>query len=51
MQRLMSVIEHPRPYVRTKSYFGPCRRRRADAEYTGPERRGGKDSAPAQAAE
>src|SRR3954470_21901431 len=50
MQRLMSVIEHPRPYVRTKSYFGPCRRRRADAEYTGPERRGAKDNA-AQAAE
>ncbi len=51
MQRMMSVIEHPRPYVRTKSYFGPCRRRRADAEYTGPERRGVKDNTPAQAAE
>jgi CheY-like chemotaxis protein len=49
MQRLMAVIEHPRPFVRTKSYFGPCRRRRADAAYDGPERRSGKDSAPAAA--
>ena len=39
MTRLISVIEHPRPYVRTKSYFGPCRRRRGDEEYRGPERR------------
>jgi two-component system chemotaxis response regulator CheY len=51
MQRLMSVIEHPRPFVRTKSYFGPCRRRRGGAEYTGPERRATKDSTPAEAAE
>jgi hypothetical protein len=33
------VIEHPRPFVRTKSYFGPCRRRRGNLEYRGPERR------------
>jgi len=39
MSRLVSVIEHPRPYVRTKSYFGPCRRRRGTDEYRGPERR------------
>lgn len=39
MSRLVSVIEHPRPYVRTKSYFGPCRRRRGKEEYRGPERR------------
>ena len=38
LNRLVSVIEHPRPFVRTKSYFGPCRRRREGA-YTGPERR------------
>jgi CheY-like chemotaxis protein len=38
MQRLQSVIELPRPFVRTKVYFGPCRRRRVD-EYRGPERR------------
>ncbi len=39
LTRLISVIEHPRPYVRTKAYFGPCRRRRSNGEYTGPERR------------
>ena len=39
MNRLLAVIENPRPFVRTKSYFGPCRRRRGDAEYRGPERR------------
>ncbi len=38
MSRLASVIEHPRPYVRTTAYFGPCRRRRQD-EHRGPERR------------
>ena len=38
--RLVSVIEHPRPFVRTKAYFGPCRRRRGNDEYRGPERRG-----------
>ena len=39
LSRLGSVIEHPRPFVRTKYYFGPCRRRRANEEYQGPERR------------
>jgi two-component system, chemotaxis family, chemotaxis protein CheY len=38
MARVVSVIENPRPFVRTKSYFGPCRRRR-HADYHGPERR------------
>lgn len=39
LSRLISVIEYPRPYVRTKGYFGPCRRRRVRDEYSGPERR------------
>src|ERR1700712_4238239 len=39
LTRLIAVIEHPRPYVRTKAYFGPCRRRRGQEEYRGPERR------------
>jgi CheY-like chemotaxis protein len=39
MARLVSVIEHPRPFVRTGGYFGPCRRRRGAEEYRGPERR------------
>ncbi|HEY4124687.1 MAG TPA: response regulator [Rhizomicrobium sp.] len=39
LSRLISVIEYPRPYVRTTNYFGPCRRRHIRDEYTGPERR------------
>jgi CheY-like chemotaxis protein len=55
MSRLISVIDHPRPFVRTKAYFGPCRRRRGPEEYRGPERRAmaGEthvDNAPAAAA-
>lgn len=48
MSRLVSVIEHPRPYVRTGAYFGPCRRRRNTNEHHGPERR---SEQPKQAAE
>lgn len=39
LTRLLAVVEFPRPFVRTRSYFGPCRRRRDDHEYCGPERR------------
>jgi CheY-like chemotaxis protein len=39
LSRLLAVIEHPRPFVRTQTYFGPCRRRRSLVKYTGPERR------------
>ena len=49
MSRLVAVIEHPRPYVRTGGFFGPCRRRRGGDEYRGPERR--NDSPKQQAAE
>jgi CheY-like chemotaxis protein len=38
LHRLSSVIDNPRPFVRTKTYFGPCRRRRSE-DYHGPERR------------
>ena len=38
MSRLVAVIENPRPYVRTKVYYGPCRRRRIEA-WNGEERR------------
>jgi two-component system, chemotaxis family, chemotaxis protein CheY len=39
LDRIMSVIYRPRPFVRTRSYFGPDRRRRADPNYAGPRRR------------
>ncbi|HEY1836757.1 MAG TPA: response regulator [Rhizomicrobium sp.] len=45
MTRLSAVIEHPRPFVRTRHYFGPCRRRRGKDEYQGPERRAGVQAA------
>lgn len=42
-QRLWTAMTNTvflgRPFVRTKDYFGPCRRRRADLSYTGEERR------------
>jgi CheY-like chemotaxis protein len=44
MVRLAAVIEHPRAFVRTKIYFGPCRRRRGKDEYRGPERRAESES-------
>ncbi len=37
---IASVIHHALPFVRTETYFGPDRRRQADPNYTGPERRG-----------
>jgi two-component system, chemotaxis family, chemotaxis protein CheY len=37
-RRIVSVIEAPRPYVRTKEYFGPDRRRREEP-YSGEDRR------------
>ena len=39
VERIHQVVENPRPYVRTESYFGPDRRRRADPEFKGPWRR------------
>ena len=42
-QRVLTVVANPRPFVRTKTYFGPDRRRSTNPNYAGPERRkGGK---------
>lgn len=38
-QRIKMILDHPRQFIRTKEYFGPDRRRRADPSYNGPERR------------
>jgi CheY-like chemotaxis protein len=38
-QRILSVIANPRRFIRTKTYFGPDRRRNTMPNYTGPERR------------
>ena len=37
-QRILSVIKDPRPFIRTKTYFGPDRRWR-QLPFKGPERR------------
>lgn len=38
-QRIVAVVERPRSFVRTKTFFGPDRRRRANTKYQGQERR------------
>jgi two-component system chemotaxis response regulator CheY len=40
--RLNAVIFNPRPFIRTKTYFGPDRRRRNEPNYVGLERRKGQ---------
>lgn len=39
LQRLVEIIERPRPFVRGETYFGPDRRRRKTDGYAGPWRR------------
>lgn len=39
LKRLEAVIENPRSFVRTGSYFGPDRRRTSSLDYSGPDRR------------
>ena len=52
LDRIMAVIYRPRPFVRTKSYFGPDRRRRAEPGFAGPYRRADDQTAnPAEARE
>ena len=40
-RKVVAVVDHPRPFIKTGSYFGPDRRRKADPKYVGPERRNG----------
>ncbi|MEO1037954.1 MAG: response regulator [Pseudomonadota bacterium] len=49
--KLAAVINNPRPFVRTKVFFGPDRRRLKSDDYEGVERRAETESAqPEQAA-
>jgi two-component system chemotaxis response regulator CheY len=43
-QRVLNCVLNPRPFVKTKDYFGPDRRRSPSASYTGPERRINNDA-------
>jgi two-component system, chemotaxis family, chemotaxis protein CheY len=38
-QRIVSVVTNPRPFIKTKNYFGPDRRRNPNSAYAGTERR------------
>jgi len=38
--RIVNIIENPRPFVRTATFFGPCRRRLNLPNYEGKDRRG-----------
>jgi DNA-binding response OmpR family regulator len=40
-QRILNVVANPRPFIKTKTYFGPDRRRNTANAYIGPERRVG----------
>jgi CheY-like chemotaxis protein len=40
-ERILNVVANPRPFIKTKSYFGPDRRRNVSPNYGGPERRKG----------
>jgi DNA-binding response OmpR family regulator len=42
-QRIMNIVVNPRPFIKTRTYFGPDRRRNVNLNYVGVERRkGGK---------
>jgi DNA-binding response OmpR family regulator len=38
-QRIRTIIESDRPFVRAEEYAGPCRRRNRRTQYDGPQRR------------
>jgi DNA-binding response OmpR family regulator len=38
-ERILNVVLRPRPFVKTKTYFGPDRRRNVNPNYSGVERR------------
>jgi two-component system, chemotaxis family, chemotaxis protein CheY len=40
-ERILSVVLSPRPFIQSKTYFGPDRRRSSSANYAGPDRRKG----------
>lgn len=39
LERIVSVIDRPKPFVRAQNYTGPCRRRGTPEDYGGPWRR------------
>ncbi|MBS0331405.1 MAG: response regulator [Proteobacteria bacterium] len=50
LERISLTVNHPRPFVKTESYFGPDRRRRVDPRFNGPYRREDDEGAQPKAA-
>jgi DNA-binding response OmpR family regulator len=48
-QRIVAIIEKPRPFVRTSSFFGPCRRRQSLGPPSGISERRVADPTPVSA--
>jgi CheY-like chemotaxis protein len=40
-ERVLNIVANPRPFVKTRTFFGPDRRRTVNPNYGGPERRKG----------
>lgn len=49
-QRFASIIDNPRPFVRTKRFFGPCRRRQNQGPPRGTDERRASELSKARAA-
>jgi len=41
-RKIVAIVDQPRPFIKTNSYFGPDRRRKINANYEGKERRAKK---------
>jgi two-component system, chemotaxis family, chemotaxis protein CheY len=39
LERIVAVVDRPRPFVKSAFYSGPCRRRGTPSDYAGPRRR------------
>ena len=46
-EKIVAVVNNPRPFVKTAGYFGPDRRRRME-DYAGPERRAQTSEKPSE---
>lgn len=49
LDRIIAVIDRPRPFIKTSFYVGPCRRRTTPKEFAGPWRRSTDDAEAEQA--
>lgn len=43
LDRIIAVIDRPRPFIKTATYVGPCRRRTTPKDFAGPWRRSTDD--------